>query len=183
MKVCAEGKTKSGKSYVIRTPELVDVESAHRYVNRISQERTFISFQGEEVSLEDEQRFIESAIQKQREGKGIKLFLVVEGEVMGISSIELMVRSESHVGIFAISIDQSLRGEGLGRKLMETVIEQAEKLLTDMHIIKLTVKAPNQVARDLYIKLGFKEYGLLPEGTRQNDELVDEVLMYKPVVR
>ena len=102
---------------------------------------------------------------------------------MGISSIELMVRSESHVGIFAISIDQSLRGEGLGRKLMETVIEQAEKLLTDMHIIKLTVKAPNQVARDLYIKLGFKEYGLLPEGTRQNDELVDEVLMYKPVVR
>jgi RimJ/RimL family protein N-acetyltransferase len=89
-------------------------------------------------------------------------------------------KTESHVGTFGLSIDASVRGKGLGEALMRAVLDEAVKL-PGIRIIELKVKAPNAVARALYEKLGFIEYGLLPLGTQHQGAFVDEVMMYKNV--
>lgn len=176
-----EGTTKDGRSYIIRHPEIGDIESAWKYINRLSQERTFVSFQGEDISLEDEEKFVKSKIKDIQQHEGMALFLVVDGAVQGICSIECKPRSESHVGTLGLSLDISVRGEGLGRKLMESVIEEA-RTVTGLRVIVLTIKSPNTIAYSLYKKLGFEEFGILPGGTKHQDAFVDEIYMYKNIV-
>ena len=181
MSVVKEGTTKDGIAYIIRHPEIGDVESAWKYANRLSQERTFINFQGEEITLEDEEKFIEKHVKAISEHNGMMLFVVADGEVMGVCGVEMKGLADKHIGVLGLSLDASLRGQGLGRILMESVLTEAARTIERLKIIVLQVKAPNTLAHALYEKLGFKEYGRLPNGSSQNGELVDEILMYKNV--
>ncbi len=178
MHIVSEGVTAKGLHYVIRYPEMDDVRSAWEYINRLSKERTFVRFQGEEVSMEDEERFITHKRTAIREQRGVTLFLVVNDAVMGISSVDLNDKTENHVAVFGISIDASVRGHGLGEVLMRATMAEAETNLADLKIITLRMKAPNAAARSLYEKVGFTEYGLLPQGTQHAGAYVDDVLMY-----
>lgn len=182
MRVAHEGTTTDGREYVLRYPMLDDVDSATEYVNRLSQERTFVTYQGETVTREEEVRFIEGWLQKIGERNGVFLFLIVDGIVQGACGIETKRLSERHVATLGLSIDASMRGQGLGKLLMETTIEEAIRHIDGLRIITLTVKEPNERAQGLYTKLGFKEFGRLPGGTRQNGEFVDEIYMYKNVI-
>lgn len=179
MSIMKEGTTQNGTKYVIRHPERGDIESAWKYANRLSQERTFVSFQGEEITLEDEEKFITGRIEAIEKGTGTAMFLVADDAVQGICGIDLKPRSEKHVAILGLSVDVSMRGEGLGRLLMESALEDARQRVTGLKIVELTVKSPNDIARSLYKKLGFVEFGTLPQGTMHRGELVDEIYMYK----
>lgn len=179
----AEGTTRDGRAYIVRRPSLDDVDSALTYINRLSSEQTFVSFQGEQLTHEDEQKFIERAIEHYENRTGVHLFLMVDGAVMGICGVDAKPRSESHVGDLGISLDASVRGEGLGRMLMEETLALAEQHITDLRLITLTVKGPNAIARSLYEKLGFTTFGCLPHGTMHQGEFVDEIYMYRPVAR
>ncbi len=180
MQVVKEGTAKDGTEFLIRTPEAADAESVWKYINRLSKEKTFVRFQGEEVPLDQEVEFVGKRIHDIEEAKGVTLFLIIDGEVQGISDVTLGDKTESHVGTFGLSVDASVRGKGLGETLMRTVLDEAAKL-PGIRIFALKVKAPNEVARALYTKLGFKEYGRLPKGTMHQGVLVDEIAMYKPV--
>jgi RimJ/RimL family protein N-acetyltransferase len=178
MAVIQEGTSAKGIPYVIRGVETEDAEGAHAYINRLSKERTFVRLQGEEIALEDERKIVAKWVAKGAEGASVHLVLVAEGGIRGISSIELEGKTENHVGTFALSVDQSVRGQGLGELLMRATIEEAKKRLRGLRTVALKVKGPNAAARALYAKLGFKEYGTLPRGTMHQGELVDEISMY-----
>jgi RimJ/RimL family protein N-acetyltransferase len=180
MDVVQEGTAKDGTEFLIRYPETGDVESVWKYINRLSKERTFIRFQGEEIPIEKEEEYIAKRMREIQEGKDVTLFLVVDGEVQGISGIEMQDRTESHIGVFGLSIDASVRGKGLGETLMRAVMEESKKL-KGLKIITLKVKAPNEVAIALYTKLGFVEHGRLPLGTQHQGAFIDEAMMYKTV--
>jgi hypothetical protein len=47
-----EWQTKQGKPYVIRHPQEGDARALCSYVNALSKERTFIGYQGEQISEE-----------------------------------------------------------------------------------------------------------------------------------
>lgn len=55
-----------------------------------------------------------------------------------------------------IAIDESLRGQGLGRKVLEHVIEYARN--ENMNRVILDADFRNAPARRLYEKIGFKEF-------------------------
>lgn len=177
-KVVRQGQSKTGTSYVIRYPKANDAESAWRYINRLSQEKTFIRFQGEQISFEDEKKYIVNKLKEIEEKKGIILFLEVNDEIHGICNLDLQDRTESHVALLGLSVDQTVRGQGLGKALIETSISEARTHLPGLKIITLAVKSPNAIAIKLYEKFGFKQYGYLPKGTTHRGKLVDEFLMY-----
>ncbi len=181
MTVAIQGTTKSGRPYVIRQVELTDVASAHAYINRLSQERTYVRVQGEEVTLEQEQKFIEKQIKNIGERKGVCLVLECDGTVQGICNLEMRDKTESHTAELGIGLDASVRGEGLGRIFMQAALDEAAKL-PGIKAITLKVKGPNDLAKSLYEKLGFIQYGVLPGGTMHRDEPVDQIYMYKMVV-
>lgn len=180
-KIVFEGQTKDGLSIAIRYPNVSDAEKLHRYINELSEERTYVSFQGEEISLEDEIQYVKSSTKKIEEKKSVQLVVECRDQIIGVAGIESKPRVNSHVGVLGISIAKDFRGKGIGRKLIESVLDEAKKNLTHLKIIHLECFANNETACSLYKSVGFKEYGRLPKGIQYKNELVDEILMYKEI--
>ncbi len=177
MRVFHEGTTKDGREYSIRHPRIEDAESACRYINRLSQEQTFVRMQGEEVTLEEEHKFISKLVGNISAQKGVAVILTIDEEVHGICNVELGEKTEKHIATLGLGVDASSRGHGFGRLLIETAIGEAKKLPGIAKIV-LTVKGPNDLARSLYSKLGFVEFGVLPKGTSHRGEQVDQHYMH-----
>src|SRR3954451_4400205 len=176
-----EGQTKQDKPYVIRHPQEGDAGALCSYINALSKERTFIGFQGEQISKEEEVKWLKKELEKIHDKKAVQLLASSEGEVLGVSSVELGEKIQSHVGLFGISITKDFRGQGIGTVLMKLTLEEAVNSLSQLRIITLAVFADNLTAREMYKKFGFQEYGRLPEGVFFNGKYVDDVHMYKKV--
>lgn len=176
-----KGKTKLGKEYLFRYPRKEDAESLCEYINGISKEKTFIRFQGEEILLEDERKYLFDQLDRINNKMSVQLFIESDGMILGNSSVDMKDRTESHEGVFGISIAKEIRGEGIGKNLMELVIKEAEVKLTQLKIITLGVFGDNNLALKFYPKLGFKEFGRLPGGAKHNGDYVDHIYMYKKI--
>jgi ribosomal protein S18 acetylase RimI-like enzyme len=70
----------------------------------------------------------------------------------------------------------SARKVGVGRRLVETIIEFARQRV---ELIQLAVVSDNEPARRVYERLGFVEYGLEKKALKQDGRYYDEVLMAK----
>lgn len=78
--------------------------------------------------------------------------------------------------IYAMYVDPSHRGKGVGRGLMEASITLAKE--TDgIEQLLITVVTTNETARGLYHSCGFKPYGTEKRALKYNGEYFDEELM------
>lgn len=180
-KVVYKGKTKSGEDFIIRYPTPDDAIGMCEYINILSKEQTFIRFQGEQESLENETKYLLTQLERIESGRSVQLLIVQGDRVMGNSSVDMKDKTESHEGVFGISIAKKLRGEGIGKLFMKLVLEEAEKNLPKLQIITLGVFGDNDLAYSMYQGFGFKEYGRLPGGSKHKDKYVDHAYMYKRV--
>ncbi len=176
--VAYEGKW-GGVDVVIRYCRRDDVERLMEFINTLSREQTYITFQGEQMTFEEENKYVEGFIKKTEEKKAIKLLAFHGDKLVGVCDITPKEKIESHIGVFGLTVHKEWRGKGIGLLLMQTTLNEAKKNLVGIQIITLGVFANNHVAVHLYKKMGFKEYGLLPKGIQHRGELVDHVFMYK----
>lgn len=181
MKIVFRGKTKKDLEILIRYPQIGDEKEMWRYINELSAEKTFVRFQGEEVSFDDEKRYLGSQLQKINEKKAITLLVFHKNKLIAISDVNMRDKTEKHIGVFGISVAKEFRNEGIGRILMEKVFEEAEKEIQALKIVTLEVYSKNSIAKRIYEGFGFKEYGLLPNGISRNNTFEDAVLMYKNI--
>ncbi len=68
----------------------------------------------------------------------------------------------------------SARKAGVGRRLVETIVEFARHRV---ELMQLSVVSDNEPARRLYERLGFLEYGIEKKALKQDGRYYDEVLM------
>lgn len=179
-KIVYEGTTTTGKPLLIRYLDKDDTQVLLDYINTLSKEQTFIRFQGELLTLEEEQKFVDKNLKNIEEGTTVQLLAFADGKLIGVSGVYMLEKVEKHNGLFGISLASGFRGEGIGTILMEKVLEEA-KHLTGIKIIILNMFGPNEVAKRLYEKMGFIEYGRLPKGIVYKGEFVDYVYMYKEI--
>ncbi|RSD26606.1 GNAT family N-acetyltransferase [Mesobacillus subterraneus] len=78
--------------------------------------------------------------------------------------------------IFAMYVTPGVRGQGIGRFLMNTALKQAAELM-QVEQVYLTVTASNEAAKKLYTSLGFKTYGVDRNAMRIEDTYFDDELM------
>lgn len=173
--------TKSGKEIKFRYPTIDDLQILTDFINKASKEKTFISFQGEIFKLEDEKKWLEKTIEKIKKKEKVYLMAFIDGQFVGSSDIELASMIRSHIGIFGIVVDSDFRGHGVGKLLMELVIKEAIKNIKDLKIITLECFAENEIAISLYQKMGFIEFGRLPEGLKRKGKFSDQLFMYLKV--
>ena len=83
------------------------------------------------------------------------LVAVSDSEVVGYAGTWLVI-NEAHVTNVAVS--RSRRREGIGRILMEKLMELARN--NHMESMTLEVRVSNAAARNLYRQLGFEEAGM-----------------------
>lgn len=174
-KIIFQGKSPKGRNITIRYSTKEDVRVMHTYINALSKEKTFISYQGEKISLKDESKYLNHQLEKIQQKKAVFLLALGSNQLIGVSGIEMRDRVEKHVGVFGISLVKELRGEGIGSLLMEKVLAEAKKNLPQLQIITLGCFANNKRALAMYKKFGFIEYGKLPGGILHRKNSVDYI--------
>lgn len=181
MREIYKGTTKQGQALVLRYPTMQDVQIMRDYINSISRERTYISFQGEQLTMHEEREFVVHKTKQIRKKTAVQLLAFVDGQLAGISGIEMQGFAMSHVGGFGISVAKEFRGVGIGQILMEQVLEQAKKNIPQLKIVTLEVFENNDIAVTLYKKMGFNKFGNLPRGVKHKGRYVGHVYMYKEI--
>ncbi len=171
----------NGLNVLLRYPKQGDAKLMCDYINILSKEKTYITWQGEEIKFTDEQKYLDKQIKRFKSKESVQLLLFVNNNLSGISSIDLGERVQDHIGSFGISILKEFRGMGLGKLLMKNMLEEAIKNLPRLKIITLEVFAENKKAISMYRIFGFEEYGKLPDGNKYKGKFVDDILMYKEI--
>lgn len=173
-----EGVSKKGTPIIILYLRENDVRAMQEYINMLSKEETFIRFQGEQTSQEGEEKYVKSELEKIANKKSVQLLVWSGEKLIGISGIGMQDKTEQHIGVFGISIAKEYRGEGIGRLLMKQVLEEAKKHLVGLEIVTLGVFETNDLAKSMYTKFGFIEYGRLPKGVYRKNGREDHIEMY-----
>lgn len=85
-----------------------------------------------------------------------------------------------HKGLlFRMYVSAEASGQGVGKKLIETLLQKV-KILPDIEQINLTVVANNEKAKALYTKFGFKSFALEENAIKyQNQYFAEEQMVLK----
>jgi RimJ/RimL family protein N-acetyltransferase len=100
-----------------------------------------------------------------------------DGRIVGYAELKGdEFRAGLHRCELGIGIERPYRRRGLGRQLLETVIELA-RASTTIEWIDLFVFGHNVAARALYRNMGFKEAGTVTDRFRIDGRSIDDVIM------
>ena len=181
LRIIFQGKTGKLDGLVIRYPRIEDLKLMHLYINKLSRERTYIIFQGEKVTEKEEKDYIKNYLDKIKNKQALPIICLKENELVSVADIIMKERNQKHVGILGLTVAKKYRGMGIGRLMMKLLLQHAKNKLPELKIITLNVFAENKIAFNLYKKFGFKQYGVLPNGTYFRDKLMDYVEMYREI--
>ena len=181
LRIIFQGKTGKLDGLVIRYPRIEDLKLMHNYINKLSKERTFIIFQGEEITEKEEKNYIKNYLEKIRKKQALPLICLKENDLISVADIIMKERNQKHVGILGLTVAKKFRRLGVGKLMIGLLLKEAKKNLPDLKIISLNAFGENHIAINLYKKFGFKQYGVLPNGTYFRDKLMDYVEMYREI--
>lgn len=168
----------SGEEIEIRIPSMDDVGDMLAFINELSKEDIFLNANPENLFDENQERqYVADCLYRIKNGAQVHLLAVHEEKLIGSTTITRQAMRQTHVGIFGITIARGWRGKGIGESLTKIALSFAKEL--GMKIIILDAFAKNTPAINLYKKLGFMEYGLLPQGFSHKGKFEDKILMYR----
>ncbi len=146
----------------IRPIKISDVESYHRVVDVVAQERRYLPAL-QAPPIESTLEFVRKNVETGQS----QLVAVSDDAVVGWCDI--LKRTEpirSHVGVVGMGLLPAYRGRGLGYRLLADTLVDAKR--HRFHRIELKVRATNSRAIRLYESTGFRH-----EGTLSDDVFLD----------
>lgn len=148
------------------------------FVNRLTDEDTFLTFTGKHISLEMEKNWLENTLTEIKFRKNYVIWVKDGDCIIGNANI---IRGKSardaHIGIVGLMVDKDYRRGGLGRYILEKILVQGKKM--KFKIAQLDVYNDNEAGINLYRRVGFREYGRLPNGLYRKGKYSDKIEMYK----
>lgn len=172
-------KDKKDREIILRTAEENDAEKLIDYLKITATETPFLIREPDEItlSIKQEQDFIRTKKDSENE-----LLLIAEIGGRHIGNCSLMsiggYKRYRHRCDIAIALYKEYCGLGIGKAMLETVLDIAEKAGYEQ--AELEVIADNKPAIALYEKLGFKIYGTFPDNMKYEDgSYVDAYWMMK----
>ena len=146
-------------------------EGFHAALDAVARERRYLAFL-EAPPLEQVREFVALT----RTGALIQYVAVDEGRVVGWCDL---IRSDRpamrHGGMLGVGLLREARGQGLGARLITSVITAAH--VAGVVRVGLHVRADNARAIRLYEKLGFQHEGRLRRNIRVDGIAYDSLLM------
>lgn len=161
-------KDKQNRTVTLRSADVSDAEALLRYLKVTSGETPFLIREPDEIklTLEQEEAFIRSKMQEPGE---LLLIGEIDGKQVGNCSVMSMgsFKRYAHRCEIAIALYQEYCGAGIGKMMMETVLQEAKKMGYEQ--AELEVVSDNANAIALYEKMGFKKYGTFPNSVKYSD--------------
>ncbi|MEK4760116.1 GNAT family protein [Viridibacillus sp. FSL E2-0187] len=169
-------RLKNGNEVTIKEATKNDAQQMINFYNVVGGETDFLSFGKNEFNrdVEEYTKFIDSTSLEQN---SIILIATLKDEIIGIASINSSQKDRTkHVGTLGIVVSEQLVGQGLGRKLMEELINWATSNGVTKKI-SLVTREDNTFAIELYEKLGFEKEGLLKKDNFINGVYYNTLVM------
>jgi RimJ/RimL family protein N-acetyltransferase len=171
--------TTKNEKITIRTVRIEDAPTIVTLHREIASEREFLITVLEEFNRTDEKQreWIQQLLENERETAFVA---EVDGEVVGWIMFSSPNRARlAHTGSIGILIKKEYRNIGIGKLLIQAVLDWATEHPT-IEKVCLGVFETNTRARALYKKMGFIEEGRkIKEFKIGDNEYVDDILMYK----
>jgi phosphinothricin acetyltransferase len=106
----------------------------------------------------------------------------MHGEVVGFAAYGSFRGSGKwpgyrHTVEHTIHVKEGLRGQGVGSRLLEALIERAR--MADMHVMVAAIDGHNAASIAFHQRLGFRVVARMPEVGRKFDRWLDLVLMQR----
>lgn len=100
--------------------------------------------------------------------------------LVGVAGLRFQERPRTRhkAWLFGMYVRSTHRGRGLGRTLVEAVLDGARSR-DGVVLIQLTVSESNAAARGLYESCGFRAFGTEPMALRFDDRFVGKVHMWR----
>lgn len=171
-----EFRSRTGNIYILRSPEEKDAKTMLELFKKQTEETDNGLSYPEEVLLtvEQEASFIKMIANSERNF----FYAAYDGEhQIGNAMIECVNERKKtrHRANFAISILKDYWGQGLGRKLLQEVIEAAKEAGYEQ--VELEVVETNERAIKLYESEGFEHVGKYPRGFKLKDGTYADMLV------
>lgn len=134
----------------------------------------------EKPSMKEERKWFRDTFKRIRAGTGFTLVAEVDGKVVGITDVQdkMPQLEQRHIGYVGIMVIEGYRSMGVGTALLTALIEKA-KAQGRYELLVLSLLANNKHAYNLYRKMGFVEFGSLPNGIKRNGQYTNETYMYR----
>jgi len=159
---------KNGDEVELRSARVEDAEALIEYMKVTTAETPYLIREPEEVTLtvDDEKSFIQGRIDAPRD---LMLVAFMNGKHVGNCSLMSLAgyKRYAHRCEIAIALYKEFCGRGIGRKMLEIVLDVAKS--NGYEQAELEVIAGNTGAIALYEKLGFKKYGTFPDNMKYKD--------------
>lgn len=164
---------KKGQKIELRSAEVSDAAALIAYLKTTAGETPYLIREPEEVTIttEQERAFIQSMEESENE---LMLLAFADGKHLGNCSLSKVGRKirYAHRCEVAIALYREYWGRGIGRIMMETILEEAGKCGYEQ--AELQVMRKNAGAVSLYEKLGFRIYGILSNNMKYKDGSYDD---------
>ena len=171
---------REGRTVRIRRATIDDAEAILAHLRAAGGETDFLTFgaEGPDRSVADERASIRLTAASDN-----RFHILAERDGVVIGNITFFAGSRPrlrHVGEFGISVLREAWGLGLGRRMLEMLIDWARRGGV-IRKVNLGVSPGNTRAIALYESLGFAIEGRLTRSVLVNDVLDDTVLMGLPI--
>lgn len=173
-----EFKLKNGKTLILRTALAKDASQIVKLMKDVIKEGHYTLYEPDEYKSTAKSEAKRITVFKNAPGK-IYLVGEIEKEITGFISFDNWnTRRTAHTGLFSVYLKKKWRDLGIGRILVNGLIEWGKNNPVNKKI-SLAVFSTNKNAIALYKKLGFKQEGRCPADMIINGKNVDSILMYK----
>ena len=160
---------KDGKEVVFREASQEDAEKMIKFYNEVGGETDFLSF-GKNEFIKEISAYKTNIDGVKGEVNSIIVLVTAEDQIIAIASIHSNQKARTkHVGTLGIVIGKQYWGLGLGRKLMDYLIEWSKSNGVTKKISLIT-NENNNIAIGLYKQIGFGVEGLI-----RNDNYINGV--------
>ena len=170
---------KNGEEFIIRTALPSDAEKVLHYIKAIFNESKYMLTTADEfqMTVEQERTFLENMYSQ----PGM-LGIIAEyhNEIIGFLNFQNGHKKRTqHIGEFGMSVEKRFRHQGVGQKLLSTLLNWAEKNPV-IEKVCLEVFDQNTNAIKLYEKMGFFEEGRKKRNIKiSENEYYDIICMAK----
>jgi putative acetyltransferase len=106
----------------------------------------------------------------------VLLVAIREGELVGTASLQRMTGRRAHVGALGMGVHDAHTGRGIGRRLLESVLNLADNW-RGLRRVELSVHVDNAPALHLYQSCGFEIEGRERQSILRGGVLVDAFTM------
>jgi RimJ/RimL family protein N-acetyltransferase len=160
---------------IIRSATIVDAQALLDFAQQVMNEPdvTLTEWDELDASLESERQFVERAVTGP-----VNLLLLAKArdQLVGMLNFSTHTKRKlSHAGEFGMSVIASSRDQGIGRLLLNALIEWISHQPT-LECLELSVFAGNARAIHLYRSVGFEAEGRLRNAVKLADGRYDDLI-------